>query len=406
MWSLKSFVTANAFVAQAASHVVMIEPHPYNLDTPPLAQVWPLTADLWPWPCQGMHDIEEVTTVTAGSTQTVRFWGSAVHGGGSCQFSIAYGDIPPDDISEWHTIYTIIGGCPAKAVGNVPTTETDMHGRENGPQCGNDSGTECTRQFIIPIPKQMKNGPAIFAWTWFNKIGNREMYMTCAPVKVVGGTGDEAFIDSLPPIFRANIPGECTSGDGIIGFPDPGDFGVINDGITPGSNGACELGVEPVFQIPAGVDASQPASVSEIPSTPLPTSAGLGETHSALTTSLNTMVSLIPPDTFVTVPTSPPATTPERPPTTSIPKSTTQVPVATSIVTSQVAPPDTASYAAPSSSGKPWWAVDHVPCPNSGALMCITPKIFGICNNGWALPQVVPIGTVCVLNRIAHEQQQ
>ena len=23
----------------------------------------------------------------------------------------------------------------------------------------------------------LKNGPATFAWTWFNKIGNREMYM-------------------------------------------------------------------------------------------------------------------------------------------------------------------------------------------------------------------------------------
>ncbi|KAH7121409.1 hypothetical protein EDB81DRAFT_913586 [Dactylonectria macrodidyma] len=388
-----SFLTASALVAQAAAHVIMIEPHPYNLDTPPFAQVWPLTADLWPWPCQGMHDIEEVTTVTAGSTQTVRFWGSAVHGGGSCQFSIAYGDIPPDDVSEWHTIYTIIGGCPAEAAGNIPTTETDMHGRENGPQCGNDSGTECTRQFTIPIPKQMNNGPAIFSWTWFNKIGNREMYMTCAPINIVGGTGDDAFIDTLPPIFRANIPGECESGDGIIGFPDPGDYGVVNDGITPGSNGACEIGVEPVFQIPAGGDASQPASASEIPSISSPTSAGLVGTSLAPPTSANTMVASMPHDTFMTVPTNPLVTT-------------TQAPIATSIAPSQVTPPDTTSYAAPSSSGRPWWAVDHVPCPTSGALMCITPKKFGICNNGWALPQDVPLGTVCVLNKITHEQQQ
>jgi hypothetical protein len=23
----------------------------------------------------------------------------------------------------------------------------------------------------------LKNGPATFAWTWFNKLGNKEMYM-------------------------------------------------------------------------------------------------------------------------------------------------------------------------------------------------------------------------------------
>ncbi|KAH6987215.1 hypothetical protein EDB80DRAFT_756333 [Ilyonectria destructans] len=394
MRSSVSLAAALALVGQTCAHVVMIEPHPYNLDTPPLAQVGPLTS-VFPWPCQGMHGIEEVTTVTAGTTQLVRFWGSAVHGGGSCQFSIAYGDTPPAEPTEWHTIYSMIGGCPAEAVGNIPTTETDPHGRENGPQCGNDSGTECTRQFNIPIPKQMKNGNAIFAWTWFNKIGNREMYMVCAPIKVVGGTDDESFVDKLPPIFRANIAGQCTTGNGVLGFPDPGDYGVVHDEVTPGSNGGCEVGVEPVFQDPAGGGASQPASPSEIPSTPSPTTPGSIGAPSAAPSSVNSPAASMPVSTLITSPIASPTTTLGQQP----PASDHANKTFTAVPSNQV------SSAAPPSSGRPYWAVGMDPCPTSGALICFTPKKFGICNSGWALPQDVPAGTVCVNEGIAHSQE-
>lgn len=30
---------------------------------------------------------------------------------------------------------------------------------------------------VADRPNSLKNGPATFAWTWFNKIGNKEMYM-------------------------------------------------------------------------------------------------------------------------------------------------------------------------------------------------------------------------------------
>ncbi|KAH6962222.1 hypothetical protein BKA56DRAFT_679746 [Ilyonectria sp. MPI-CAGE-AT-0026] len=444
-----SLVAALALFRQTCAHVVMIEPHPYNLDTPPLAQVGPLTAQ-FPWPCQGMSGIEEVTTVTAGTTQLVRFWGSAVHGGGSCQFSIAYGDTPPSEPTAWHTVYSMIGGCPAEAVGNIPTTETDPHGRENGPQCGNDSGTECTRQFNIPIPKQMKNGNAVFAWTWFNKIGNREMYMVCAPIKVVGGTDDQSFVDKLPPIFRANIAGQCTTGNGVLGFPDPGDYGVVHDAVTPGSNGGCEVGVEPVFQDPAGGGASQPAS----PSTPSPSTPGSVGTPSAVPSSVNSPAASMPVSTLITSPVASPTTTlGQQPPAsdhakcpaadtfytaahtktsnadpsskmTSGAPSSKMSPAAPSSEECSAEPPskvtsaplsskpstavpsNQVSSAAPSSSGRPYWAVGMDPCPTSGALICFTPKKFGICNSGWALPQDVPAGTVCVNEGIAHEQVQ
>ena len=195
--------------ALAKAHGVMVEPHPYNLGTAPLLQVAPLSAEL-PFPCQGRTEhAEQRTTLTAGTTQTVRFWIAAVHGGGSCQFSVTYDYPPPADPARWKTIYTIIGDCPAKAAGNLPTIERDKDGRENGPQCGNDSGSECVRQFDIPIPEGTRNSEnATFAFTWFNRIGNREMYMNCAPVTIVGGTNDKDPGSSWTrcPPFSRQIP--------------------------------------------------------------------------------------------------------------------------------------------------------------------------------------------------------
>ncbi|KAG8160498.1 hypothetical protein KVR01_010034 [Diaporthe batatas] len=223
----------------ANGHGIMIEPRPYNLHEAPLQQVAPLGAEL-PFPCQGRTEhADNRTTLTAGTTQTVKFWISAVHGGGSCQFSLTYDNPPPADPSQWKTIYTIIGDCPAKAAGNIPTIETDQDGRESGPQCGNSDGEECVRQFEVPIPAGIKNSDsATFAFTWFNKIGNREMYMTCAPVSIVGGSDDQELMDSLPPAaptetgqpaWAAGMT-RCPEANGKIFCYEGNTFGLCNHG--------------------------------------------------------------------------------------------------------------------------------------------------------------------------------
>ncbi|KAF4986184.1 hypothetical protein FDECE_16087, partial [Fusarium decemcellulare] len=361
MFSLTSLTSIVALAATfATGHVIMLEPHPYNLDTEPLYQTWPLSADL-PFPCQGRtQHAEEVTKVTAGSTQTVKFWGSAVHGGGSCQFSVAYGDTPPDNPDDWHTIYTIIGGCPAEAEGNIPTTGSDPHGRENGPECTNDSDKECTKQFNIPIPKDMKNGPAIFAWTWFNKIGNREMYMTCAPIEVVGGKEDNSYVDSLPGIFVANIPGKCTTGasGSVINFPVPGDFGKVYEQGTPGSEGSCPEGVEPNFKDSGDAAPSKPAPSS--PSEPVSSSPAQPSKPSSEKPSSAPVASSVPSS----VPASAPAPSTGATTTTNTPAQKTD------------SPSESASDA-PASSGRPDWAVGMEPCPTSGQLICLSPTVFG-----------------------------
>ncbi|KAK3395342.1 hypothetical protein B0T20DRAFT_31830 [Sordaria brevicollis] len=232
-------------------HMVMIKPHSYNLyKIAPLVQVDPLNIPKplgmnYPYPCQNKHDVEEVTPIKAGEVQLVQFSGAAQHGGGSCQFSISY-DQPTNGwntSATFKTIYSIIGGCPGEMGNeqdNLPNEgrPKDLAQRPNTDICHNDFGVNCTREFLIPIPDFLPSGPATFAWTWFNKVGNREMYMNCAPVNITSSTTSREKYDALPNIFIANlrqtdIPGYdgCSTGNNatshVLNIPNPGKYGRI-----------------------------------------------------------------------------------------------------------------------------------------------------------------------------------
>lgn len=90
--------------------------------------------------------------MAVGAPQTLSFVGSATHGGGSCQLSLTT-DKEPTKTSKWAVILSIEGGCPGGANGGTPAT------------------------FQYKIPEAVAPGDYTLAWTWFNKIGNREMYM-------------------------------------------------------------------------------------------------------------------------------------------------------------------------------------------------------------------------------------
>ncbi|TVY52004.1 hypothetical protein LCER1_G007756, partial [Lachnellula cervina] len=218
------------FAVLGSSHMMMTTPVPYgksSLNNSPLDGAG---AD---FPCKqrpGAFDAQGASNPMAlGSTQPLKFVGGATHGGGSCQISITY-DKAPSKSSKFKVIHSIIGGCPIQGVaGNNGESATSV-----------DPST-----YSFKIPSNLPTGDATLAWTWFNKVGNREMYMNCAPVTLTGASAkrdeealeernvtqlvqrDQAAFDALPDMFTANIQGPgigCTTPtDHDTIFPNPGD---------------------------------------------------------------------------------------------------------------------------------------------------------------------------------------
>lgn len=141
----------------AEAHMIMRHPVPYNLDIDPKVQVDPLSESN-PFPCQNRATVQTRTEIDAGAATLVQFTGGAQHGGGSCQFSISYDDPSHggwNTSAKFKTVYTIIGGCPAvfsDESRNLPPAQPDQDGRANTAECFNDSGVDCTRQFLVPLP--------------------------------------------------------------------------------------------------------------------------------------------------------------------------------------------------------------------------------------------------------------
>ncbi|KAK3986281.1 hypothetical protein QBC44DRAFT_141043 [Cladorrhinum sp. PSN332] len=222
-----SVLAAGSFASIAQAHMLLRTPAPYagHISSP-------LDPSGSNFPCQNVAFTGTATEMAQGSTQEMAFTGSAVHGGGSCQVSLTY-DNPPTAASQWKVIHSIQGGCPARNTpGNLP---------ENAALQGADT-------YPFTIPADVPAGEATLAWTWVNKVGNREFYMNCAPVSITGSGGSEASFAALPDMFVANIavpglnPGnQCTTSEGVdVEFPNPGSSVETNPGATLGApNGTC-----------------------------------------------------------------------------------------------------------------------------------------------------------------------
>ncbi|KAL8958176.1 MAG: hypothetical protein Q9193_004717, partial [Seirophora villosa] len=208
-------------ITTASAHIIMESPVPYGKPDSN-----PLLADGSDFPCKQRPDVYKVVKqniMPIGQPQTLSFIGQATHGGGSCQISLTTDKEPTKD-SVWKVIESIEGGCPSTAPGNL----------------GDDPTGRGTDQFSFSIPPMIAPGDYTLAWTWFNKIGNREMYMNCAPVTVTGGaqqrfkrfthrasaghrrrhTHEAAPVskraeamDSLPNMFVANIGNGCSTAE-------------------------------------------------------------------------------------------------------------------------------------------------------------------------------------------------
>ncbi|KAF6841695.1 hypothetical protein CPLU01_00367 [Colletotrichum plurivorum] len=206
-------IVAFGLATLASAHMKMSSPMPYGAST---LDNGPLKEDGSDFPCkqrEGVYDAQGASNVYAqGAGGQLAFIGSAVHGGGSCQVSITY-DAKPNANSVWKVIKSIEGGCPAKnAAGNLG---------DNANQVNQDT-------YDFTIPKDIPAGNGTIAWTWFNKVGNREMYMNCGPVTITGSAGSQTAYEALPDMFVANahsIAGKtCTTKESFdLAFPNPGN---------------------------------------------------------------------------------------------------------------------------------------------------------------------------------------
>jgi hypothetical protein len=361
----KAFTIAT-LASYASAHMLMANPKPYG--SPDNA---PLDANGADFPCKGqVNDGSSSNTYKAGSTQQLSFIGSAVHGGGSCQVSLTTDKNPTKD-SVWKVIHSIEGGCPAKnQAGNYP---------EN-------AFAENPDKYDFKIPEELAAGDYVLAWTWFNHVGNREMYMNCAAVNIEGQGGSEGYLDSLPDMFVANIGNECeTLADTDLEFPNPGSSvsklkskltGPSGDGCqkpgpgsAPGSGGGDAEPSAPAPTTNTGAQPTQPATTS----VPAPgTGSGDGSNGAPE----------IPGGAFITV-SQPAASQP----------SATQAPE------SPVAPetPDNGSdnSGGGSGSGSSGFAAGTA-CTTEGEWNCIGGSSFQRCASGtWTPPQGLSSGVTC-----------
>ncbi|KAH8923273.1 lytic polysaccharide monooxygenase [Atractiella rhizophila] len=266
--------------ATSSAHMMLKTPVRYNFDD---FDNFPLDAGGTNFPCKiaaGQYrqgeEARKENVFRAGENQTLSFTGSAVHGGGSCQISLTTDEFP-DKKTQWSVIHSILGECPSNAPGNLPD---DAFG--NGAD-----------KFQFQIPKSVPSGNYTLAWTWFNKIGNREMYMNCAPITVTdGGDGNEEF----PEMFIANldprlVPGNvdsCTSCCQTIEptnlkFPDPGDYVDQRTSDLSDAKGSCPTTKRKKISGLAAVDSTSGTSASTTGETSTATASASQSVASAVT---------------------------------------------------------------------------------------------------------------------------
>jgi hypothetical protein len=417
--------------AGAVGHMIVASPPTYDpakVSTSPLS---PVAGGAYPFPCQmgpsADYTSSNATVVQAGSSVPLHFTGSAVHGGGSCQislFPLAGGKTPSGDPNEWKVIHSIIGGCPATTAGNLEGegAPSDSYGRPDSYECTSSNATNCKKFYSIPTDKNLPSGDYVWAWTWFNHIGNQEMYMNCAPITVTGGSTNSNYLDSLPPIFAANLPGTCKVLDGsrLIDFPNPGPsverspfpqdaapspanaLGTCSSASTgnspaPGSNstsasGSSSSAAPGSSSSPAPMVSSAPASGSNSQSISISLPPIVSNSPSYNNSGSSRGSSVVAPaasptsdSPLVIVPVNPDGllpsfATPSSPTTETLGSPSTTAPSASS-------PPANASPAASSACANP--------CDTEGVVVCFPPNGFGLCDHGCAVVQPLAAGTSC-----------
>ncbi|KAL9573790.1 hypothetical protein ACKAV7_002334 [Fusarium commune] len=366
----KAFTFAS-LASLASAHMLMNNPKPYgNPDNSPL------DASGANFPCKGAVNDGSVNNVyKQGSTQQLSFTGQAVHGGGSCQVSLTTDKNPTKD-SVWKVIKSIEGGCPSRtATGNL----------------GDNAKAENPDKYDFTIPEELAAGEYTLAWTWFNHVGNREMYMNCAAINVEGSGGSKDYLDSLPDMFVANIGNDCeTLADTDLKFPNPGkDVSKLKSLLTDAKGEGCQKAGSGGGSGGSGGDDSQASAPVAAPTT----NVGAQPTQPAITPAPSAGngsgsgdgsngASEIPGGAFITV---------SQP---SAPQSTaTQAPAAPETPTGGSG--SGSGSGSDSGAGSSGFAAGTA-CTNEGEWNCIGGSTFQRCASGaWTAAQQLSSGVTC-----------
>ncbi|KAI0533210.1 hypothetical protein GGR58DRAFT_487648 [Xylaria digitata] len=375
----KTGLMAILAAGSAMAHMNMNDPTPLSYKGNPNTQeanidysiTSPITAAQYP--CKntlkllGTADGAAVATYSPGQSATMSVEGGAFHNGGSCQLSLSY-----DKGATFTVIKSFIGGCPTQSGGT----------------------------FSFTIPSDAPTGDdVVFAWTWVNKTGNREFYMSCAVVNIKSG-GAKRAIDpnekratvafaNRPQVFQANLGGKYCTKEGVdTQFPEPGPDVEQDAAAVLGPALICATGENaPVGDSGSGSGSgsdsgsSSSSSAAQVPATST-TAAEITPTGGVFLTTGGAAI----PTTLSTATSSSAAVSSSAPASSasaSVPASSS-VPVATTTSVSQPAPTGGASGA---QSGA---------CSDEGAWNCIDGTSFQRCASGqWSAVLSMAAGTKC-----------
>jgi hypothetical protein len=373
-----TIVAAAAIFATANAHVVMKAPVPYSVDK---LDNSPITKAQYPCKSQNGFTVSTMNSMKVGETNKLELFGSAVHGGGSCQLSVTL-DTEPTPDSVFKVIKSMEGGCPGV------------------------EGEAGTYEFVLP--DSIPNGKATFAWTWMSKLsGGPELYMNCAPIEVTGGSDDKSAFEKLPDMLKINLDDSCKSVPNFaVQFPDPGSVvqkGATDDLKPPTGSGCGSSGSTPAD--PSSPAGGQPSASPSAPNdgqySAAPTSPAGGAPSTAPTSVAGGEPSPLPSNgggVFAPGASSAASVAPSAAPT--VPGTSTTLVTVTASPTAPspaapTVPAGTGSPATPSTPSTPSAGGSSGACTENGSVVCNGTDQFGLCNNGEVVWQAVAAGTQC-----------
>lgn len=352
-----------ALAASASAHMIIGSPVPFEWENSSTRQAPLEPAD---FPCKqptGKYAVTTMNKYNAGDSMDVKIIGGATHGGGSCQFSITT-DTKPTKDTQWKVLFSQIGGCP---------------GGPSDKNLSDNPNDQSNAPFKVKLPEDLPTGKYTFAWTWNNKLGNREFYMNCAPLDITGGSGDASkVLGGLPDMFVVNLPAtQCALGVGQdVLYPNPGKAVATAAAAKPGlklEGSGC------------GAQTKLGAGSGKLGAPAAPTGGAGDDKPSSIKTSAVAKPTgngpVLAPGASSAAPVAPSAAAPSP----ADPK-----------------PTGTTGGSTGSSTGGSSAPAGCTPCTNDGGVVCIGASNFGICDRGCAVSQPLAAGVKCANGQISR----